>query len=88
MPRPVAGGGVNGMHGPTMIHQRCLSVQEWGNDRRPGCVINMLSNTMDTLLIYLQERIARFERWFDRRFGWFFTNGMKERPRRHGSLKA
>lgn len=22
--------------------------------------------------------VERFSRWFDRRFGWFFTNGMKE----------
>jgi hypothetical protein len=26
--------------------------------------------------------LERFERWFDRRYGWFFTNGMKqEEPR-------
>lgn len=25
------------------------------------------------------ERLARLEHWFDRHFGWFFTNGMKER---------
>ena len=23
--------------------------------------------------------LERFEHWFDRRFGWFFTNGMKHR---------
>lgn len=31
------------------------------------------------LLIFLADRMERFERWFDRRFGWFFTNGMKKR---------
>lgn len=24
-------------------------------------------------------RLATFEEWFDQRFGWFFTNGMKDR---------
>lgn len=23
--------------------------------------------------------LTKFEQWFDRRFGWFFTNGMKQR---------
>lgn len=29
------------------------------------------------ILVRCRARFARFERWFDRRFGWFFTNGMK-----------
>ncbi len=35
---------------------------------------------MSGYLHHLFERIDRFERWFDRHFGWFFTNGMKGRP--------
>lgn len=35
--------------------------------------------TMAHLLLFLHDRMERFERWFDRRFGWFFTNGMKDR---------
>jgi len=31
----------------------------------------------------------RFQAWFDRRFGWFFTNGMKQaRTKRMHALKA
>ena len=29
------------------------------------------------LMIFLGDALARFERWFNRRYGWFFTNGMK-----------
>jgi hypothetical protein len=36
---------------------------------------------MSTNIQPLKRRIRRFERWFDRRFGWFFTNGMKRGPR-------
>jgi len=25
--------------------------------------------------------LTEFELWFDHRFGWFFTNGMKHRPK-------
>ncbi len=32
---------------------------------------------MSHLLILIADRMERFERWFDRRYGWFFTNGMK-----------
>ena len=32
---------------------------------------------MDRLLFFLFAWTDRFEVWFDRRFGWFFTNGMK-----------
>lgn len=33
---------------------------------------------MVSLLLYCTRHIGRFERWFEARFGWFFTNGMKE----------
>ncbi|MBV6404546.1 MAG: hypothetical protein IT228_09820 [Flavobacteriales bacterium] len=32
--------------------------------------------------------LERFEAWFDRRFGWFFTNGMKDRARREAALTS
>lgn len=32
---------------------------------------------MTDLIHQLLERADRFARWFDTRFGWFFTNGMK-----------
>ena len=34
---------------------------------------------MDRVLLFIYDRLDRFERWFDRRFGWFFINGMKDR---------
>jgi hypothetical protein len=34
---------------------------------------------MAHLLITITDVMDRFERWFDQRFGWFFTNGMKGR---------
>ncbi|MEZ4739869.1 MAG: hypothetical protein R2818_11090 [Flavobacteriales bacterium] len=34
---------------------------------------------MFTLLQYLMDGFSRFQIWFDQRFGWFFTNGMKQR---------
>ena len=36
---------------------------------------------MTTVLLRLHDLIDRFERWFNDRFGWFFTNGMKDRSR-------
>lgn len=33
---------------------------------------------MATLLFNLYEHLQRFEQWFNARFGWFFTNGMKD----------
>jgi hypothetical protein len=38
---------------------------------------------MDTLLLFMYDSLDRFERWFDKRFGWFFTNGMKGRDRQN-----
>lgn len=35
---------------------------------------------MFSLLHFLIQRFDRFQTWFDQRFGWFFTNGMKTRP--------
>lgn len=35
---------------------------------------------MDLLLQRIFGSFSRFERWFERRYGWFFTNGMKHRP--------
>lgn len=32
---------------------------------------------MFALLHLLIQRFGRFQCWFDKRFGWFFTNGMK-----------
>lgn len=28
----------------------------------------------------LIKGVVRFSNWFDHRFGWFFTNGMKQVP--------
>lgn len=28
---------------------------------------------------HIHHHLLRFEAWFNRRFGWFFTNGMKNR---------
>ncbi len=40
---------------------------------------------MTTVLLRFHDLLDRFERWFNDRFGWFFTNGMKDgrarRPR-------
>lgn len=33
--------------------------------------------TMGTFLYRFTAGLSRFEDWFNRRFGWFFTNGMK-----------
>jgi hypothetical protein len=34
------------------------------------------------------EVFERFERWFERRYGWFFTNGMKERADHQGTFRT
>ncbi len=39
------------------------------------------SGTMSTNTRRLRYGIRRFERWFDKHFGWYFTNGMKNGPR-------
>ncbi len=44
-----------------------------------------MNSPFHTLLCQLEA----FERWFDKHFGWFFTNGMKEYRAHQGSdLKA
>lgn len=42
---------------------------------------------MAALLITIYDRLDRFERWFNKRFGWFFTNGMKDRRERRPHLR-
>jgi hypothetical protein len=37
---------------------------------------------MFTTLQHAFDLLARAGRWFDERFGWFFTNGMKQRGER------
>lgn len=34
---------------------------------------------MVNLLLHKMALLRRFQQWFDQRFGWFFTNGMKAR---------
>jgi hypothetical protein len=44
---------------------------------------------MTHLLLHVMDLLERFEQWFDTRFGWFFTNGMKRRqPASQRTLKA
>lgn len=44
---------------------------------------------MFSLLHFLLQRFDRFQAWFDQRFGWFFTNGMKsQRTPRTGAFRA
>lgn len=42
---------------------------------------------MVTLYIRTLELLDRFERWFNVRFGWFFTNGMKNSGERRPHLR-
>ena len=51
-----------------------------------GIVVVMLPNVriMDRVIVLVADGLERFEQWFNDRFGWFFTNGMK-RPRVDGS---
>lgn len=34
---------------------------------------------MNRIIHHMLSTFLRFQNWFDARFGWFFTNGMKER---------
>lgn len=36
-------------------------------------------HAMNSSTTTFSDRLSRLEHWFDRHFGWFFTNGMKER---------
>lgn len=43
---------------------------------------------MATLMIFVSDVLDRFERWFNGRFGWFFTNGMKAGKERRRMFRA
>lgn len=58
-----------------------------GNDPRRSCVLSGEKRPMAALLITIYDRLDRFERWFNKRFGWFFTNGMKDRRERRPHLR-
>ncbi len=36
---------------------------------------------MGTAIHRIMDRLGQFEHWFNARFGWFFTNGMKQPDR-------
>ncbi|MDQ3099826.1 MAG: hypothetical protein M3R08_00445 [Bacteroidota bacterium] len=48
----------------------------------------MLTCKAMSLINVIFLRLERFEQWFDSRFGWFFTNGMKEQHQADPSFKA
>jgi hypothetical protein len=60
--------------------------QEWGEQlsapphtkRIQFAVLCSQAQRMFTLLQFLFDGFSRFQAWFDKRFGWFFTNGMKK----------
>lgn len=43
---------------------------------------------MRALLRLAIRSLVRFAAWFDHRFGWFFTNGMKQERHTGDPLKA
>ena len=44
---------------------------------------------MFSMLLRTMALLRRFQHWFDQRFGWFFTNGMKSRDiSRERSVRA
>lgn len=44
---------------------------------------------MGTFFFTAMTGLRRFQSWFDGRFGWFFTNGMKAREEeRDRSIRA
>jgi hypothetical protein len=45
-------------------------------------------NAMAAVMILFSDAFDRFERWFNKRFGWFFTNGMKATRERRRMFKA
>jgi len=45
-------------------------------------VLCVRSRSMYRPFNVIAEALDRFERWFNERFGWFFTNGMKGMRRR------
>jgi hypothetical protein len=54
------------------------------NDRHAIGVLPLKPAAMVTAFHRLLLGFERFAAWFDHRFGWFFTNGMKQR---HSSPK-
>ena len=38
---------------------------------------------MNNLLEIVKNSFDRFEEWFNDKFGWFFTNGMKKVEEQH-----
>jgi hypothetical protein len=67
-----------------MTVPRSLMCEAYGSARSCGysCKRSAMSNTLQ----HAFDLLARAGRWFDDRFGWFFTNGMKQRRER--SFKA
>jgi hypothetical protein len=45
---------------------------------------------MNKIINKFNEGFEKFETWFNDKFGWFFTNGMKqiEEPRNNSGLNA
>ncbi len=43
------------------------------------CAYHSYHSQIGDMINNLSLMLADFEAWFDRRFGWFFTNGMKDR---------
>ena len=43
------------------------------------CAYHSYHSQIGDMINNLSLILADFEAWFDRRFGWFFTNGMKDR---------
>jgi|GEM_PF-1047591 hypothetical protein len=63
-----------------------------GNDRGLARVYGITRRIMANSIFNFLSRLDRFERWFNDRFGWFFTNGMKgdaalKDARRRSSLR-
>ena len=60
-----------------------------GNDRGLARVYGITRRIMANSIFNFLSRLDRFERWFNDRFGWFFTNGMKQRkPQRQGDVRG
>ena len=57
---------------------------------RSACISVLQVSNLQAMSIILSlfRNLERFEEWFDDRFGWFFTNGMKEQERYDPSIKV
>ncbi len=62
--------------GPATYRSACISVLQLFNLQAMSIILSLFRN------------LERFEEWFDDRFGWFFTNGMKEQERYDPSIKV